>query len=332
MKIALDITNGDFAPNSTINGAINYLKNNKASEIVLLGTKDHLSKIKINSKFKSQISIVEANDLIESSDRPTRLIKNKPESSMIKAINMLKSKEVDAVISAGNTGCLLASSLMLLGKIENIKRPALAAFIPTENKGFVLCDVGANANNKPSHLLEFSIMAEAYIKYLEDVKNPKVALLNIGHESNKGNDLYVETFNLLNKKLNNFIGNIESRDLFTHKANIIVCDGFTGNIVLKLIEGLVDKMIAWTNESINNHSISKMVKPMLYPVFKDIKKSFDYEEHGGTPLLGIDGIVIKCHGSSKQKAIENAIIKAEKCIKNDFVNKIKNLTRNINNE
>ena len=330
MKIALDITNGDFAPNSTINGAINYLKKNNSSDIVFVGTKNHLKKIKINPQFKSRISTVEANDLIESSDKPTRIIKNKSESSMVKSINMLKSKEVDAVISAGNTGCLLASSLMLLGKIENIKRPALAAFIPTENKGFVLCDVGANANNKSSHLLEFSIMAEAYIKYLEDVKNPKVALLNIGHESNKGNDLMVETFNLLNNELNNFIGNIESRDLFNHKANIVVCDGFTGNIVLKLIEGLVGKMIKWTNESINKHSISKIAKPMLYPVFKDIKKSFDYEEHGGTPLLGINGTVIKCHGASNAKAIENAILKAEKCIKNDFIGKIKTLTKNIN--
>ena len=322
MKIALDITSGDLAPKSTINGAKKYLKKNPKAKLLLIGKKSHYKSIKIDAKYKNRIEFIEAEQSIDSNDRPSRIIKTKPDSSIVKSISYLKSKKIDAVVSAGNTGCLLASSLLILGKIKEIKKPALAAYIPTEKKGFILCDVGANANNKPNHLLEFSLMSEAYITYLEGVKNPKVALLNIGNESNKGNELFIDTYNLLDSKLDNFIGNIESRYLFDNKADIIVCDGFTGNIVLKLVEGLINKMISWTNKSINNHSISKLAKPMLYPVFKDIKKSFDYEEHGGTPLLGVNGIVIKCHGSSNEKAIENAILKAEKCIQNDFIKKI----------
>ena len=325
MKIALDISSGDLAPNSTINGALNYLKNNGNAELILVGQKKHLNLLK-----KNKFVTIEANQLIDINDKPSRIIKTKPDSSMVKCISLLELNKVDAVISAGNTGCLLASSLFKIGKIDQIKRPALSAFIPIDNKGFLLCDVGANANNKPTHLLEFSLMAEAYIKYLEGVEKPKVALLNIGNESNKGNDLFIETFKLLESNLPNFIGNIESRYIFDNKADIIICDGFTGNIVLKLIEGLVTKMMHWTTKSINNHSISKLAKPMLYPVFKDIKKSFDYEEHGGTPLLGINGIVLKCHGSSNEKAIENAIFKAEKCINNDFIEKIKQSLNKLN--
>ena len=331
MKIALDITSGDLAPKSTINGAKKYLKNNTTSKLILIGRKSHYKSIKISPKYKNRIEFIEANQSIDANDRPSRVIKKKPDSSIVKSISLLKSKKIDAVVSAGNTGCLLASSLLILGKIKEIKKPALAAYIPTSEKGFVLCDVGANANNKPNHLLEFSLMSEAYITYLEGVKNPRVALLNIGNESNKGNELFIDTYNLLDSKLNNFIGNIESRYLFDNKADIVVCDGFTGNIVLKLIEGLVNKMVNWTKESINNHSISKLAKPMLYPVFKDIKKSFDYEEHGGTPLLGVDGIVIKCHGSSNEKAIENGILKAEKCIKNEFIKKINTSINKLNN-
>ena len=217
----------------------------------------------------------------------------------------------------------LKNWILILGKIDRIRRPALAAFIPTDKGGFVLCDVGANSDNKPIHLLQFSLMASAYIKYLEKIKKPKIALLNIGEESNKGNNMIVETHKLLDEYLDNFIGNLESRYILDNKADIVICDGFTGNIVLKLIEGTVKKMIDWTTDSINKHSISKLAKPMLFPVFSDIKKNFDYEEHGGAPLLGVNGIVIKCHGASNEKAIYNGLEHARKCVENDFIKKIK---------
>ena len=247
-------------------------------------------------------------------------------------VNIVKDNEVDAIVSSGNTAALLSSSLMMLGKIEKIKRPALGAFIPTEKGGFVLCDVGANSDNKPIHLLQFSLMASAYIKYLENIKNPKIALLNIGIEKNKGNNLSIDTYKLLDKYSQNFIGNIEARYILENKADIVICDGFTGNIVLKLIEGTVNKMIQWTKKSINQHSVSKLAQPLLYPVFKDIKKNFDYEEHGGAPLLGVNGIVIKCHGASNEKAILNGLLHAKKCVENNFISKIKESLNNLHIE
>ena len=323
MKIAIDIMSGDKAPDANINGVINTLKKTKKTFFTLVGDEKIIKKNKVLNKYKKNFDIIHTSQIVATDDRPSRITKTKPDSSLVQCVNLIKDKKVDAVISSGNTGCLLASSLLTLGKIEGISRPALAAYIPNEKNGFVLCDVGANSINKPAHLLEFSLMAKAYIEYLEDIKNPKISLLNIGTEENKGNDLIKETYQLLKNNIPNFIGNIESRDLFNNKADIIICDGFTGNIVLKLIEGTVEKMIKWTTKSINSHSISKFAKPMLYPVFSDIKKNFDYEEHGATPLLGVNGIILKSHGSSNEKAIESAINKAKKCIKNNFIAKIK---------
>ena len=322
---------GDNTPDHNIIGAINYLNNPKSKDnsIVLIGDKKNHKKYK--DKLSSRCDFVYSNDKITNDDRPSRVFKTKPNSSMIIGLNLLKDNKVDSFVSSGHTGCLLASSLLILGKIEDIKRPALAAYIPNDKGGFVICDVGANSNNKPSHLLQFAQMASAYIRYLENVENPSISLLNIGVEENKGNELMVESFKLMKNNLNNFIGNIESRYLLDNKTDIVVCDGFTGNIVLKLFEGTVNKMINWTTESIDSHSISKLAKPMLYPVFKDLKKSYDYEEHGGTPLLGVNGIVIKCHGSSKSKAIENGILKSQRCINQDFLNKIKESISTFNN-
>ena len=325
MKIAIDIMSGDLPSSSTLNGSINYLNKYPNDFLYLVGKKNFFNKRKssLNQTKNNNYKLVYAEDDILVSDSITRLFKNRPESSLIKSINLLKNKEVDAAVSSGNTGALLASSLMLLGKIDKIRRPALAAFIPTDKGGFVLCDVGANSDNKPIHLLQFSLMASAYIKYLENINNPRIALLNIGQESNKGNVLTTETYKLLDKYSENFIGNLESRYILDNRADIVICDGFTGNIVLKLIEGTIKKMIDWTTDSINNHSISKLAKPMLFPVFSDIKKNFDYEEHGGAPLLGVNGVVIKCHGASNEKAIFNGLLHARKCHENNFIKKIK---------
>ena len=321
MKIAIDITNGDNSPHSNINGAINYYNNNGNSKIFLVGTSEDLN-IAQKSKYKHKFEYIEANQLIEHDDRPSRIIKNKPNSSLVKSIDLLKNKYVDAVISSGNTGCLLAASLFKIGKLRQIKRPALATFIPINDKGFVLCDVGANSDNKPSHLLQFALMAKSYIKYLENINSPRVGLLNIGKESNKGNDLYLETYKLLTDHFPNFIGNIESRYLFDNRADVIVCDGFTGNVILKLIEGFIANLSTWVTNDLKN-------KENANSSLKNIIKSFDYEEYGATPLLGIDGIVLKCHGSSNEKAFENAILKAEKCINNNFLDEIKNSLNKI---
>jgi len=258
-------------------------------------------------------------------DKPSFAFKSKRNSSLIRIIDDLKDKQVSGAVSSGNTGALLTAALLILGKIKGIKRPALAPYIPIKGSGFILCDAGANSIVKPEHLYQFAIMSSAYLEHQGFKKKPKIALLNIGAEANKGNELTIDSYKILSDKLPNFIGNIESREIFDKKADIILCDGFTGNIVLKLIEGLVEKMINHTMNIVDSHSLSKMAKPILYQMFDDLKKTYDYEEHGGTLLLGVNGVVMKCHGSSNEKAIENALLKTQKSIESNLVPDIKNM-------
>ena len=328
MKIALDVIGGDNAPLSTIEGAFSYLddQGDSAAELILLGDKDQIeSSIRNLSHDKSDITIQHTTETVGMNERSSRIFKEKPNSSLVQSVQLVRDGKAQAVVSAGNTGALLASSLFLIGKIPGIRRPAFAPFIPTNKEGFILCDAGANSDNKPEHLLQFAFMASAYIKHLDKIHRPKIGLLNIGIEKNKGNQLIKQTFPLLEHNFKNFIGNIESRTLFDNKVDIVVCDGFTGNIVLKLIEGTVNNMVKNTMKSINSHSLSKIIKPVLSPVLKDIKKSLDYEEHGGTPLLGVNGIVMKCHGASNDKAIENALLNTQKSYENNLIRDMNNL-------
>tara|TARA_B110001454_G_scaffold217362_2_gene242521 strand:+ start:904 stop:1911 length:1008 start_codon:yes stop_codon:yes gene_type:complete len=334
MKIGLDIMSGDNAPLSNINGAIKYIDNplSKDNEIILYGNENI---IKNNStllkKYKKRISYTYTTSIVNMNDSHSYAFKNKRSSSLIKIIDDLKLNIINASVSSGNTGVLLASSLLILGKIEGIKRPALAPYIPVGKKGFILCDAGANSNVKPEHLVQFAFMSSAYLKHLGNINNPKIGLLNIGVEENKGNQLTKDAFSLLKNNFSDFIGNIESRTLFDNKVDIVICDGFTGNIVLKLIEGTIKNIVDNTMKSIDSHSLSKMVKPVLFTVLNDLKKSFDYEEHGGTPLLGVNGIVMKCHGSSNAKAIENALLNTQISHENNLLNNIKiALNKNLN--
>ncbi len=331
MKIALDIMSGDKAPNCNINGAIKFINNPKSKDthVVLYGTEQIFkNNSKIIKKHNDRISYVVTKDIINMDDKPSYAFKNKRNSSLIKIIDDLKTNVVSGAISSGNTGALLASSLLILGKIEGIRRPALAPYIPIKGSGFMLCDAGANSTVKPEHLYQFAIMCSAYLEHQGFNKKPRIALLNIGAEANKGNELTIESYKILDEKLPNFIGNIESRELFDNKADIILCDGFTGNITLKLIEGLIKKMINHTIKSADSHPISKMAKPILFQMFDDIKKAYDYEEHGGTLLLGVNGVVMKCHGSSNDKAIENALLKTQKSIETNLIPDIKDMVKN----
>ena len=217
--------------------------------------------------------------------------------------------------------------LILLGRIKGIKRPALAAYLPIGKRGKVLCDVGANPDAKPEHLLQSSIMASNYYSYVENFPNPKIGLINIGSEPNKGSELYQETYKLLTKTPK-FIGNIEGRNILTSEADVLICDGFVGNTLLKFAESWVgtftDEIKSRMDEKISFQVGSKLMKP----IFKDLQKKYDYEEHGGTPLLGVNGISIVCHGSSGPKSIMNSIFLAQRCIKNDL---LKSTQENISN-
>ena len=327
MKIALDIMSGDNAPLCNIKGAIQYIESTKSANntVHLYGTeKIYQNNKKLIDKNKNRIKYVITQNIVEMHEKPSVVFKKKRNSSLIKIIDDLKLNKVHAAVSSGNTGALLTASLLILGKISGIRRPALAPYIPIKNSGFILADAGANTSVKPDDLLQFALMSSSYMKIIKNIKSPKIALLNIGSEENKGNDFTIESYSLLKNNLDNFIGNIESRDLFTNKADIILCDGFTGNIVLKLIEGLIDRMIKRTLESINDHSMSSLLKPILTPFYNDIKKSYDYEEHGGTIFLGVNGIVMKCHGSSNDKAIYNGLLNTQKALEINLITEIEN--------
>ena len=316
IKIALDIMGGDKAPFSNIFGAIDFLKYyNHPIKIYFVGNAEIIKKtiIDIPSDLLDKIEVLHTSENIDDSDKPSRIIKNKPDSSMIRSIDLLKDNRVDAVISSGNTGCLLSASFFKLGMIDKIKRPTLSAFIPSENGNFLITDVGANILVKPIHLLQFSKMASVYMKYQLNIDNPKIALLNIGSEKNKGTKLTRDANKLLNKELDNFIGNIESRYIFEGKADIILSDGFTGNIVLKLIEGM-------TNYNFN--LISSKLNLENNNMIDRVKKLYDYEQYGATPILGIKGLVFKSHGSSSKIAIKSALNNAVKLCKINLVNKI----------
>tara|TARA_Y100001936_G_C15922405_1_gene584829 strand:- start:27 stop:986 length:960 start_codon:yes stop_codon:yes gene_type:complete len=315
IKIALDIMGGDNAPQSNINGAIDFFKKNQGSvKIYMVGNKKYiLSELEKNKNIPNDtFEIIHTSQIIDSNDKPSRIIKTKPDSSMNKAICLLKDNIVDAVISSGNTGCLVSSSFFNLGTIEGVKRPALFTIIPSEKGNFLLGDVGANPSSKPEQLLQFSKMASIFAKYQLKINDPKIGLLNIGSEPNKGTELIKETYSLMNNELTNFIGNIESRYIFDSKADIVICDGFTGNIVLKLIEGTMNYNLNLITDKLNLKSTEQI---------ESLKSIYDYEQTGAAPILGINGLVLKSHGASSRISIFNALKTAERLCSINLISK-----------
>ena len=325
MKIALDVLGGDNSPHSNIDGAVDYLTEygENAADLILVGDQNIIkSRISNSFPYFSKIKIVHTTESIDMNERSSRIFKEKPNSSIVKSINFVKNKQAHAVLSAGNTGALLSSSLFLIGKISGITRPAIAPYIPTNNGGFILCDAGANADSKPHHLVQFAIMAEAYIEHLTGKPSPRIALLNIGSEEKKGNELVKNAHPLLKQYCNNFIGNIESRYLMEGKAEVVVCDGFTGNIVLKLTEGIISHILEWMTSDIEILNIDSKNTKIFKNLIESFNQNLDHEEYGATPFLGINGIVMKCHGSSTKKAIKNSLKVAQNAIEKNLINDI----------
>ena len=330
MKIAIDVMGGDNFPSANIDGVFDYLDKENSSSIhfVLVGNRDLIEKyLKNQSKSHNSISILNANEIIDYNDKPSRVFKTKPNSSIVKSIELLKNKEVDAVISAGNTGALLATSLFLIGTLHNIKRPALAPYVPSEKNGFILCDAGANVDTKPEHLMQFAMMSKSYLENIENITNPKIGLLNIGKEANKGNDLTKQTYKLLEDNFESFIGNIEPRYILNEDIDILICDGFTGNIVLKLTEGIFDNIFKFISQNPNKENINIQKGSLV----DNLENKFDYEDHGGTPILGLKQIVIKCHGASSKKSILKSIQSAKILYEKEVIASIENnLTKQLN--
>ncbi len=318
IRIALDAMGGDHAPAEIIRGALSASGSGDI-QIVLVGNEKALKSIKKASTFE----IVHASEVIGMHESPVSSVKQKKDSSINVALNLLKEKKVDAVISAGNTGALMASALFKLGRIEGIERPAIATVFPTMNGGKVLLlDMGANVDCKPKNLLQFAQMGSQYAGHVMHVKNPRIGLLNIGEETEKGNELTAETYPLLKESGLNFIGHIEGGDILTGKTDVVVCDGFIGNIILKFGESATSMVFKLIKKEMLRNPVSMLGASLLLPALLGIKKKIDYDEFGAALILGLNGIVFKAHGRAKAKAIKNAIKTCAESVRENIVESI----------
>jgi glycerol-3-phosphate acyltransferase PlsX len=308
MKIALDAMGGDYAPAVTIEGAIETVDDFEGIDIILVGDENSIRR-ELDSKryLPNRISIKHASQVVGMDESPAVAVRKKRDSSISKAIELVKNGEADAMVSAGHSGAVMATSLLFLRASPGVDRPAIATLMPTLKAPFVLIDAGANLHCKPENLFQFGLMGSAYCSAILGRTVPKVALLSIGEEDTKGNDLTKESFKLLKKADINFIGNVDGKDIFTGIADVVVCDGFTGNVVLKTSEGLADAIVKILKREIAEQSVGRLGYLLMKSALISFKKKTDYDEYGGAPLLGINGTCIISHGRSTSKAIKNAL-------------------------
>lgn len=308
IRIAVDGMGGDYAPQVVVEGAVQAANDFEYLEIVLVGQtqalKRELNKHKV---LGGKIVLQEASEVVGMGDSPVSSIKKKKNSSIVVAIDLLKRKEVHAVVTAGNTGAAVAASTLKLGSLPGIKRPGIAISTPTLHGISITMDVGANLNPSAEELFQYALMAEAYARLVFKKKRPSIGLLNIGEEETKGTDVLKEAYKLLRESPLNFVGNIEGRDFFTGKVDVIICDGFVGNVVLKMCESVLETCIALITREVKKNPISMLGAFLCRPTMEGIRKETNYEEAGGAPLLGVNGTVIISHGISSAKAIRNAI-------------------------
>ncbi len=332
MKIGFDAMGGDHGPLETVKGAVEAL-DMFDGELILYGDIVQIENELKKYNYKAErISIVPTTEVIENDDKPVKAIKSKPDASMVVGLKALRKGDIDAFVSAGNTGALLAGSLLKVGRIKGISRPALTTIYPTMNGASVLVDAGANAECKPRNLIEFAYMGSLYAEKVIGIENPKVALVNIGAEETKGTPLYIETHQLLKQTELNFVGNVEGRDVPSGKVDVIVADGFTGNIILKLTEGVAMSIVSGLKVQIMKNFVGKLGGLLLKKNLSAFKKMLDYTEYGGAPLLGINGLVVKAHGSSNAKAFKNAIKYAQIGVKTDLVEAIRKAVTGLQTE
>ncbi len=329
IKIVLDVYGGDYSPNETVLGAISAVKENDGFELVLFGKKDEIDRIIAENGYNGErLTVIDAPEVITNDEVPTEAVRRKTNSSLVSALTYLnENDDAKGFVSAGSTGAVLTGAVLLLKRIRGVNRPALCPVLPTvgENK-VLLMDCGANVEPKPVNLLQFAIMASAYSKCVLGVENPKVGLLSNGAEEKKGNALNKETFPLLKEcKGINFFGNIEGRDILSGAVDVVVCDGYSGNICLKSCEGTALTMFELIKQGIYAGGLrAKLGYLLLKPVFRGVKNKMDYNDNGGAVLLGLDKIVVKSHGSSKAKAIKNSILQVKSLYDSKVIEKIEN--------
>lgn len=307
---------GDNAPMEIVKGAL-AAAGEINEEIILVGRSEQIKACAAG--FPDNVSIVHSSQVIGMDDKPAVAVRKKPDASICVATRLVKEGKGDAVVSCGNTGAQMAAALLFLGRIPGVHRPAIAAALPAMGRPKIILDAGANVDCRTEHLVEFAIMGSSFVHTVMGVKDPLVGLLNIGAEDLKGNSLTMETYSLLKQAHINFYGNIEARDIPSSEVNVIVCDGFVGNALLKFGEGLVKMFYGLIKDCANQSVLTKLGGMCLLPALKEMRKNLDWEESGGAPLLGVNNVSIVCHGSSDAHAVKSAVKVAQKCVNNNFI-------------
>ncbi len=309
MKIALDAMGGDFAPQNIVAGAIDALRAYpKITKLYLVGDKERIeAELKKGAFRDSRVEIVHSTQIVEMSDSAVESVRRKKDSSVSRAVDLVKNGDAEAIVSAGHTGAAVAAATIKLRTLPGIERAGIATVMPTESNVFVLIDAGANIDAKPEHLVQYGIMGSVYSKHVLGYSNPAIGLMSIGGEDVKGSDFTKEVFQLLKASKLNFRGNVEGHDLFENPVEVVLCDGFIGNVVLKTCEAIAHAIFAWMKHEIYKTPTRKLGGMLAKGAFKAIRKKTNYEEYGGSPLLGVNGICIIAHGSSTPLAIKNAL-------------------------
>jgi glycerol-3-phosphate acyltransferase PlsX len=318
VKIALDAMGGDVAPENPVAGAVRAARE-LPIEIALVGQRDAIEKQLASYPSRpANLSIIHASEVIGMEESPVASVRKKRDSSINVGVELLKKKEVDAFVSAGNTGAMVSASMLIVGLLPGVERPGIAIILPGVKGDTLLIDVGANIDPRPIHLLQYALMGEAYVRFVLGKSRPKVGLLNVGEEETKGTDFIKETYGMLEASGVNFVGNAEGGDIFSGELDIIVCDGFAGNVALKTAESLAHAINQLLKRSLAMSPITRLGAWLARDAFLQLRKEIDYAEHGGAPLLGVDGVSIIAHGASTGKAIKNAIRVAYESVRHEL--------------
>jgi glycerol-3-phosphate acyltransferase PlsX len=323
MIIAVDGMGGDLAPAAVVDGCVQAVKEFDVN-IVITGKKELIQKELDKYEYdKGKIEIFNADEIISTNEHPVMAVRKKKDSSIVRAFQLVKEGKAQGVVSAGSTGALMTAATLIVGRIKGIDRVTLAPIIPGKNGAFMVTDAGANVDCKSEYLIQFALMGKIYFENILKINNPSIGLINIGTEEEKGNELTKNTYKRLKETNFNFVGNIEPREATNGDVNILVCDGFVGNTILKMYEGVAMNLFTMIKEEVIKSFITKIGAVLLKSVFKDLRKKLDYSEYGGSVFLGSKSICIKAHGSSDSKAIKNAIKQAYNCYENKIIDKIR---------
>lgn len=322
VRIAIDAMGGDHAPSQIVKGALEAALEMPDVHILLVGDTEQI-RANLDGKMPANLEIVHADDVIGPDDEPVKAVRRKKSSSMVMAGQLVRDGAAEAMLSAGNTGALMTTGLLVVGRLDGIERPALVTMLPTmDDIGVLALDLGANMDAKPEHLLQYAIMGSIYRNKMNGQAKPRVGLLNVGTEAMKGNELTKAAYELLEAAPIHFIGNVEARDVLMRNCDVLICDGFAGNIMLKAMEGTAGTLFKTMRDVFMSSWLTKLAAAVVQPKLRALRKKMDYNEHGGAPLLGIQGLVFKCHGSSDVKAVKNTVRQAKLAIENKLVSSI----------